>query len=92
MLYALIALQALDLLTTWLALRHPRAREVNSVLARLFAAVGVLPGLLLTKAAFVALLVWAAPLAPAAVLYGLLALYLWVIYRNLKALHTLYKD
>lgn len=88
--YFLIALQVLDLLTTVIALRHPRAREANGVLAKLFAAVGVVPGLLLVKGGFVALLLWAAPGLPPQVVYLLLALYIWVLINNLRTLRRLY--
>ena len=91
MINTLIALQLLDMLTTYIALHHPRAREVNPFMAKLFAAVGVLPGLLLVKGGFVAFLLWSAPLLPSEALYLLIALYVWVFINNLRALIELYK-
>jgi len=89
-LYILIALQVADIVTTLLCLRTGRAKEANPVLARLFAAVGAVPGLLLVKGGFVAFLWWAAPSLPVQVVYLLMALYIWVLINNLRTLRGLY--
>jgi hypothetical protein len=84
MLYALIILQALDLLTTVVALRNPRLAEGNGLLKPLFERFGVLPALIVIKLAFVGLLWWAAPQVPVEILYALCAFYVWVVYNNIK--------
>ena len=84
MLYALIVLQALDLLTTVVALRNPGLTEGNGLLKPLFERFGVLPALIVVKLAFVGLLWWAAPQVPVEILYVLTAFYCWVVYNNIK--------
>ena len=86
--YILIALQALDLLTTVVALRNPKLTEGNGLLKPLMDKFGVLPALLGAKGAFIVLLLWAAPLVPVVVLYLLCAGYCWVVYNNLKLIRN----
>jgi hypothetical protein len=86
LLIALVILQLADLVTTYLINSRPGGRELNPVLAGLFRKVGLLPGLLIIKGAFVALLVWAAPVLHIAVL-GLICLgYCWVVWHNVQVL------
>lgn len=62
------------------------ALQLNPVLASLFRAVGLLPGLLIIKCAFVALLLWAAPVLHTAVLALVCAGYCWVVWHNVQVL------
>ena len=55
---ALTLLQAFDFYSTYTILRRPGGYEDNPVMARLFAAVGMVPGLILAKGGVTAL-VWA---------------------------------
>jgi len=86
--YILIALQALDLLTTVVALRNPKLTEGNGMLKPLMDKFGVLPTLLGAKGAFIVLLLWAAPLVPVVVLYLLCGFYAWVVWNNLKLIRN----
>jgi hypothetical protein len=86
LLYIIAALQVLDILTTYLCLTSGKGFEANKLLAKLFDKMGLLPGLLLVKGAFIALLWITAPLAPVEVLYVITAGYTWVVYNNLKVL------
>jgi hypothetical protein len=88
MLYALIVLQALDLLTTVVALRNPGLTEGNGLLKPLFERFGVLPALIVIKLAFVGLLWWAAPQVPVELLYLIAAGYVWVVYSNVKLIRS----
>ncbi len=49
-------LQALDVYTTWRALRNPGNCEANKIMARLMAWIGVLPALIVTKLLFIVIL------------------------------------
>lgn len=86
LLIAVIVLQLADIVTTYLIVSRPGGRELNPVLAALFRAVGLLPGLLIIKCAFVALLVWAAPVLHIAVLVLICLGYCWVVWHNVRAL------
>ena len=86
-LYAVIALQVLDILTTYLCLTSGKGYEANKLLAKVFDKIGLLPGLLLTKGAFVAFLFYAEPQLPVEVLYLIAAGYVWVVAGNLKVLN-----
>ena len=89
-LIALAALQFLDLLTTHYALRAGIGTEANPVLRKLFDRFGHEPVLLVTKGAFIALLVWAVPHIEAAgyqpALWAIAALYVWVVVNNLRVI------
>jgi len=87
-LYLLIALQALDLLTTVVALRNPKLTEGNGLLKPLMNKFGVLPTLLGAKGTFIVLLLWSAPLVPVEVLYLLCGFYAWVVWNNLKLIRN----
>lgn len=88
LLILIVALQLADIATTYFALTRGKGVEANGILAKLFAKIGLLPGLVLIKGAFVALLWFAAPHAPVEVLYGVIVLYGWVCFNNLKVLTT----
>lgn len=76
----LALLQLLDLATT-LAVLRAGGREVNPVMARVMAALGTVPALLLTKAAVVAA-AWHWPM-PEPAQWLLLAAYVAVVLNNL---------
>lgn len=56
---ALTALQAFDFYSTYTILKRPGGYEDNPAMAKLFAAVGMVPGLLIAKGGVTAI-VWAA--------------------------------
>jgi hypothetical protein len=59
MIYTLIALQVLDIISTYLCLKNEKGTEANTWIAKLMEKVGVLQALILTKAVFIAmLLIW----------------------------------
>ena len=84
LLYIIAALQVLDILTTYLCLTSGKGFEANKLLAKLFDKIGLMPGLLLVKGAFIALLWITAPLILIEVLYAITVLYVWVVYNNFK--------
>lgn len=86
LLIAVVILQLADIVTTYIINTRPGGRELNPVLAALFRAVGLLPGLLIIKCAFVALLIWAAPVLHVAVLGLICAGYCWVVWHNVREL------
>lgn len=86
-LYLLILLQAIDLLTTVIALRNPRLAEKNKYLKRLMDRFGVVPALIVVKGTYAAALLWAVPLVPTHLtflVYAVMAGYGWIVYRNIK--------
>lgn len=83
-LYLLIILQALDLLTTVIALRNPKLKEGNGLLKPLMDKFGVLNVLVTVKLGFIGLLYWTAPQVPVEILYLLCAFYVWVVWNNIK--------
>jgi len=86
--YILLTLQVLDLTTTVIALRNPKLAESNGFLKPLMDKFGVLPALLVTKGAFIVLMVWAAPQVHVGVLYLLCAFYCWVVFNNIKLIRN----
>jgi hypothetical protein len=56
---ALTLLQAFDFYSTYVILNRPGGSEDNPVMAKLFAAVGMVPGLVLAKGGSVAFIWWA---------------------------------
>lgn len=86
-LYFVLALQALDILTTYLCITSGKGAEGNKFLARIFDKIGLLPGLLLVKGVLVVWLWFVYPLLPVEVLYVLGAGYVWVVYNNVKVLN-----
>lgn len=85
----LTALQLADAYTTHRVLSNG-GRELHPVLARLFAIIGHIPGLLLTKAAYIAAIWWALPYLQATgyewVLWVLAVGYTGLIAFNLRSL------
>lgn len=85
----LTALQLADAYATHRVL-SAGGRELNPVLAKLFKAIGHIPGLLLTKAVYIATIWWALPYLQAAgyewVLWALAVGYAGLIDFNLKSL------
>jgi hypothetical protein len=86
--YALILLQILDIASTHYALKSGIGAEGNPVLRKLFDRFGHEPVLLAIKGAFIALLWWAVPIIEPSpyffVVYLLVALYVWVVFNNVK--------
>ena len=79
--YALIALQILDIITTVIALRNPNAYESNWLIAPIMKTIGVLPTLLITKGAAIALL-WYSQDANPILLAAVAVYYAYTVYRN----------
>lgn len=86
LLYAIIGLQALDIISTYLCLTKGKGVEANPFLARVFHKIGLLPGLLLTKGAFIGLLIYVYPMVYVEALYAVAALYVWIAFNNFKIL------
>jgi len=83
-LYILIALQALDMISTVIALRNPNLVESNVMMNPLFKIFGVLPVMLVLKAGFAAFLFWQQAGIIQVVLYTLCVGYAYVVYNNFK--------
>ena len=64
MIPALILLQLLDALTTYVALRRPGLVESNGLLRSLMERIGVVPTLIVTKGLFIALVLALLPYMP----------------------------
>ncbi|AXE31648.1 hypothetical protein DK842_18125 [Chromobacterium phragmitis] len=80
-----IVQQLLDIASTWYALCTGVGHEANSWLARVMGRIGVLPALLLTKLALLAVCWWLRPPWPA---YAILAaIYTAVLINNARAIH-----
>ena len=87
-LYLLFALQALDLITTVIALRKPSLVESNPLLAPLFKLFGVLPVMLVAKAVLAGYLFYVQAWVPVQVLLMLSAGYAYVVYNNFKLIRS----
>ena len=87
-LYLLFALQALDLITTVIALRKPSLVESNPLLAPLFKLFGVLPVMLVAKAVLAGYLFYVQAWVPVQVLLLLSAGYAYVVYNNFKLIRS----
>jgi len=85
MIYLLIALQLADCITTYIALQGAN-HEANAFLAKLFAKVGLVPGLLLTKLPLIAIVWFGKDLIHPYVFIALCVLYLWVVVNNVKVI------
>lgn len=83
-LYILLALQALDLVTTYLALKDGRNREANPIIAGTIRKLGLVPGLLLAKFFAVGITIWASQVLSPLVLFAFIGFYVYVILRNLR--------
>ncbi len=86
LIYVLIALQVLDAVTTIIALRKG-ATESNKLLNKIFAKIGVLPGLLITKLAVACFLLYFREIFqnPITLVIPLVA-YTWVVFNNFKVI------
>ena len=82
--YTLLTLQALDLITTYRALKNPNLVESNPLLNPLFKLFGVLPVMLVLKASFAAFLFWQQAGIPMQFLWLLSAGYAYVVVNNIK--------
>jgi hypothetical protein len=87
-LFAAVALlQILDVITTIRAFKRG-AKEANKIMAWLMGKIGVVPALIATKTAFIAVLLVAIIYAPSSFLGAVLAatcgFYAWIVYRNHK--------
>ena len=82
--YALLALQVLDLISTVLALRQPGVVESNPILAPLFKQFGVLPTLIVLKGALAAYVWYAQASIPVELIYIACVGYAWVVVNNFK--------
>ena len=87
-LYVLFALQALDLITTYIALKNPNLVESNPLLNPLFKLFGVLPAMLALKASFAAFLFWQQAGIPVQLLWLLSAGYGYVVVNNIKLIRS----
>lgn len=83
-LYVLFALQALDLISTVIALRNPNLVESNVLLKPLFDRFGVLPVLVAAKGGLIAFLWWGqAGIDPQ--LFWLMSVgYAYIVFNNFK--------
>ena len=82
--YILLALQALDVISTVLALRQPNVSEANPFLAPLFKQFGVLPTLIVLKGALAAYVWYAQASIPVELIYIACAGYAYVVVNNFK--------
>jgi len=78
--YCVVALQLLDIATTWYLLGRKGYAEGNSLMRWVFGKVGVVAGLLVTKGVFIAALYFYQPHVYG--MYALIALYAAVIGNN----------
>ena len=86
--YLLLTLQALDLITTYIALKNPNLVESNPLLNPLFKLFGVLPVMLVLKASFAAFLFWQQAGIPVQFLWLLSAGYTYVVVNNIKLIRS----
>ena len=85
-LFALLSLEQLaDIYSTARILTKPGGVEQNPLMAKLFAALGVVPGLLLVKGVLLGAL-WLFALDYPLVLGGLCAFYAWILRHNWQSL------
>ena len=87
-LLVLLSLQALDALSTIIALRKPSLTEANPLLAPLFKLFGVLPTMLVAKAVLAGYLFYVQAWVPVQVLLLLSAGYAYVVYNNFKLIRS----
>ena len=87
-LYTIFALQALDLITTVIALHNPNLVESNPLLNPLFKAFGVLPVMLAGKAALAWYLFYIQAGIPVQLLWLMSAGYAYVVVNNIKLIRS----
>ena len=90
--YVLLALQALDLISTVWALKNTHLVESNPLLAPLFKVFGPLPVLLVAKGALAAYLFYAQSGIDQTILWLMCAGYVYVVSNNFKLIRTTPKD
>ena len=83
--YLLILLQLADVITTIIALERP-AHEANPLLKKIMDAIGIIPALVLVKGGFVAFLWYYQALLPIALIVGLCAFYVYIVYHNIETI------
>ena len=89
LLLLVIALQVADIVTTYLIIQRG-GRELNPLIAAAMAKIGVLPALLVTKGALIALMVSVNHVEGMIYVFAFLAaLYAFVISNNLRVLRRL---
>lgn len=82
-----IILQVLDGYTTWKAISSKVGVENNKVMAYIFEHIGLIPGILITKAIFIGLMVYLVSFSFMIYIYGIISLaYIWVIINNIKVI------
>ena len=86
MIAALISLQVLDIISTYLCLKSESGAEANPWLAKLMAKIGLLPALVLAKGLFIAMLILWGYLVPTAFIVVMIAFYVYVVVNNFKIL------
>ena len=79
-------LQVLDLFTTYFCLSRKKGHEANPFMAWVFARLGAIPGLIATKGALIAALLYGGESLPVALLYALTAGYFYVVVNNFRVL------
>jgi len=81
---ALIVLQVLDLITTYLCIARKKGHEANPLMAWVFAKLGLPVGLLLTKGTVIAALLYGGAALPPVAFYVLIAFYSYVVHSNIR--------
>lgn len=84
LIYALVALQVLDGITTIYNLTRPGVREANKIMKKLFDAVGVEAGVAATKIVYSAFILMYGMQIPPIALAGLCILYTLVFLNNVN--------
>lgn len=84
-LYILVALQLVDMVSTIIALRG-QAHESNPILKNIMDAIGIVPALVLVKGGFIAFLLYFQALLPVALIVGLCAFYVYIVYHNIETI------
>ncbi len=81
--FAVVALQIGDFVTTALILRSG-GTELNPVTARIYNTLGIIPGLCLVKGVVIALFVYYGESFPLPVLAAIVAMYAYVVVHNVN--------
>ncbi|OGB26186.1 MAG: hypothetical protein A3I66_00605 [Burkholderiales bacterium RIFCSPLOWO2_02_FULL_57_36] len=88
LIYIIAALQVGDIVTTYMCITSGKGAEANPVLRRLFDAIGLVPGMVLVKGAFIAGLLVYGPGFPVELLGLCAAAYAWVVVSNARVLFS----
>ena len=78
-------MENIGVLPTLIALRGP-AHEANPIMAKIMDTIGVVPALLITKGAVIALLWYYQALLPVELLWALCAFYVWIVWGNVQTI------